>query len=164
LTHQLPEAWKEYKRTSNWRVLFVRLERAGPLISLLAVALYLGGYRMWEDCSLEKFQGRGSNDILCRLIYLFSWLGSSLLVVNAVLLARYRRERLILGCWLPNFLGFLAVVWSVLILTFGAMLSQDSKKTGTDVILRSQPTKNPLSVPASQSENSRFLAPHRMTR
>jgi hypothetical protein len=41
---------------------------------------------------------------------------------------------------------------------------QGAEKVGTDVILRSEATKNLLSIPVSQSENSRSFAPLRMTR
>jgi hypothetical protein len=45
-----------------------------------------------------------------------------------------------------------------------AGIQQGDEKVGTDVILRSEATKNLLSVPLSQSENSRSFAPLRMTR
>jgi hypothetical protein len=41
---------------------------------------------------------------------------------------------------------------------------QGAEEVGMDVILRSEATKNLLSIPASQSENSRSFAPLRMTR
>jgi hypothetical protein len=45
-----------------------------------------------------------------------------------------------------------------------AGIQQGVEKVGTDVILRSEATKNLLSVPLSRSENSRSFASLRMTR